>query len=41
VVQREFSRLLEATSYVSRQSDFNYDGGKPFSLGRAIEWVIK
>ncbi|XP_047097652.1 lysine-specific histone demethylase 1A-like isoform X2 [Schistocerca piceifrons] len=41
MVEREFNRLLEATSYLSHQLDFNYAGGKPVSLGQALEWVIK
>nr|CAD7198115.1 unnamed protein product [Timema douglasi] len=41
MVEREFNRLLEATSFLSHQLDFNYAGGKPVSLGQALEWVIK
>lgn len=51
MVEREFNRLLEATSYLSHQLDFNYIGGasttgqpgntKPVSLGQALEWVIR
>ncbi|KAL1131629.1 hypothetical protein AAG570_011243 [Ranatra chinensis] len=41
MVEREFNRLLEATSYLSHMLDFNYSGGKPVSLGQALEWVIK
>lgn len=41
MVEREFNRLLEATSYLSHQLDFNYVQGKPVSLGQALEWVIK
>lgn len=41
MVEREFNRLLEATSYLSHQLDFNYVGNKPVSLGQALEWVIK
>lgn len=41
MVEREFNRLLEATSYLSHQLDFNYAGNKPVSLGQALEWVIK
>lgn len=50
MVEREFNRLLEATSYLSHQLDFNYvnsagsggQGGntRPVSLGQALEWVI-
>ncbi|XP_011873166.1 PREDICTED: lysine-specific histone demethylase 1A [Vollenhovia emeryi] len=51
MVEREFNRLLEATSYLSHQLDFNYvnsggSGGqgsnaRPVSLGQALEWVIR
>lgn len=41
MVEREFNRLLEATSYLSHQLDFNYVQSKPVSLGQALEWVIK
>nr|XP_054753462.1 lysine-specific histone demethylase 1A-like [Lytechinus pictus] len=41
MVEREFNRLLEATSYLSHQLDFNYLLGKPVSLGEALELVIK
>ncbi len=41
MVEREFNRLLEATSYLSHSLDFNYCNGKPVSLGQALEWVIK
>jgi len=41
MVEREFNRLLEATSYLSHQLDFNYCNGQPVSLGEAMEWVIK
>ena len=41
MVEREFNRLLEATSYLSHSLDFNYCNGKPVSLGQAMEWVIK
>lgn len=40
-VEREFNRLLESTSYLSHQLDFNYAGNTPVSLGQALEWVIK
>ncbi|CAL8103915.1 unnamed protein product [Orchesella dallaii] len=40
-IEREFNRLLEATSYISHQVDFNYVNNKPVSLGEALEWVIK
>lgn len=41
MVEREFNRLLEATSYLSHQMDFNMVNGKPASLGQALEVVIK
>ncbi|KAG7205312.1 hypothetical protein KM043_007316 [Ampulex compressa] len=52
MVEREFNRLLEATSYLSHQLDFNYIGSagttgsqgsntRPVSLGQALEWVIR
>ena len=41
MVEREFNRLLEATSFLSHQMDFNYVNGKPASLGCALEAVIK
>ena len=41
MVEREFNRLLEATSYLSHQMDFNLVNGKPASLGQALEVVIK
>lgn len=41
MVEREFNRLLESTSYLSHQLDFNYAGNNPVSLGQALEWVIK
>lgn len=40
-MEREFNRLLEATSYLSHQLDFNYAGNNPVSLGQALEWIIK
>lgn len=40
-MEREFNRLLESTSYLSHQLDFNYAGNTPVSLGQALEWVIK
>ena len=41
MVEREFNRLLEATSYMSHHMDFNSFNGKPVSLGQALELVIK
>eukprot|EP00090_Calanus_glacialis_P045560 TRINITY_DN8539_c0_g1_i1.p1 TRINITY_DN8539_c0_g1~~TRINITY_DN8539_c0_g1_i1.p1 ORF type:complete len:784 (+),score=291.53 TRINITY_DN8539_c0_g1_i1:46-2397(+) len=41
MVEREFNRLLEATSYLSHQLDFNYCNKEPVALGESMEWVIK
>ncbi|XP_013192176.1 lysine-specific histone demethylase 1A [Amyelois transitella] len=41
MVEREFNRLLDATSYLSHKVDFNYYNDTPVSLGQALEWVIK
>lgn len=41
MVEREFNRLLETTSYISHQMNFNEVNGKPASLGQALEAVIK
>lgn len=41
MIEREFNRLLESTSYLSHQLDFNYAGNHPVSLGEALEWIIK
>ena len=41
MVEREFNRLLESTSYLSHSLDFNYCNQSPVSLGECIEWVIK
>uniref|UniRef100_A0A6A7G442 Lysine-specific histone demethylase 1A n=2 Tax=Hirondellea gigas TaxID=1518452 RepID=A0A6A7G442_9CRUS len=40
MVEREFNRLLEATSFLSHQLDFNYINNRPVSLGETLEWVI-
>ncbi|KAK7580778.1 hypothetical protein V9T40_001407, partial [Parthenolecanium corni] len=40
MVEKEFNRLLEATSYLSHHLDLNYCNGEPVSLGQALEWVI-
>ncbi|PKU37124.1 hypothetical protein llap_12569 [Limosa lapponica baueri] len=40
MVEQEFNRLLEATSYLSHQLDFNVLNNKPVSLGQALEVVI-
>ncbi|XP_062449866.1 lysine-specific histone demethylase 1A isoform X3 [Rhea pennata] len=41
MVEQEFNRLLEATSYLSHQLDFNVLNNKPVSLGQALEVVIQ
>jgi formylmethanofuran dehydrogenase subunit A len=41
MVEMEFNRLLEATSYLSHTLDFNYCNKVPVSLGQSLEWVIK
>lgn len=41
MIEREFNRLLESTSYLSHNLDFNYAGNHPVSLGEALEWIIK
>lgn len=41
MVELEFNRLLEATSYLSHHLDFNYIKDAPVSLGQALEWVIR
>uniref|UniRef100_A0A803TZM4 Lysine-specific histone demethylase 1A n=1 Tax=Anolis carolinensis TaxID=28377 RepID=A0A803TZM4_ANOCA len=41
MVEQEFNRLLEATSYLSHQLDFNILNNKPVSLGQALEVVIQ
>lgn len=51
MVEREFNRLLEATSYLSHRLDFNYvdtpgesgqiASSRPISLGQALEWIIR
>lgn len=41
MVELEFNRLLEATSYLSHSLDFNYCNKMPVSLGQSLEWVIK
>lgn len=41
MVELEFNRLLEATSYLSHHLDFNYLKETPVSLGQALEWVIR
>lgn len=41
MVEREFNRLLEATSYLSPMSHMYQCDDKPVSLGEALELVIK
>eukprot|EP00794_Sanderia_malayensis_P000331 gene331-963_t len=41
LVEREFNKLLEATTYISHVLDFNYLNNKPLALGHALELVIK
>ena len=41
LVEKEFNRLLESTSYLSHVLGFNALFAKPLSLGNAIELVIK
>ncbi|KAL3881479.1 hypothetical protein ACJMK2_027918 [Sinanodonta woodiana] len=41
MVEREFNRLLEATSFLSHHLDFNQINGKPASLGQALEAIIR
>ncbi|XP_064629028.1 lysine-specific histone demethylase 1A-like [Lineus longissimus] len=41
MVEREFNRLLEATSYMSHQMDLNFIMGKAVTLGQSLELVIK
>lgn len=41
MIEKEFNRLLEASSYISHQMDFNTANGEPLSLGNTLEYVIK
>ncbi|XP_063708331.1 possible lysine-specific histone demethylase 1 [Culicoides brevitarsis] len=41
MIEREFNRLLESTSYLSHTLDINYCGNCPLSLGDALEFLIK
>jgi lysine-specific histone demethylase 1 len=41
LLEREFNKLLEATSYLSHNLDFNRINDKPLSLGDALELIIK
>lgn len=41
-LEKEFNKLLEATSYLTHSLDFDYKiDNKPISLGHALELVIK
>lgn len=41
-LEKEFNKLLEATSYLTHNLDFDYRiDNKPVSLGHALELVIK
>ena len=41
IMEREFNKILECTSYLSHVLDLNYAGNEPISLGQALEWIIK
>lgn len=41
IMEREFNRILECTSFLSHVLDFNYADNSPVSLGQALEWIIK
>lgn len=41
IMEREFNKILECTSYLSHVLDINYSGNEPISLGQALEWIIK
>ena len=41
-LEKEFNKLLEATSYLTHNLDFDHKvDNKPVSLGHALELVIK
>ncbi len=40
-VELEFNRLLDSVSHLSHSIDIDQLGGKPLSLGQALEIVIK
>ena len=40
-VELEFNRLLDSVSHLSHHLDVDQLGGKPLSLGQALELVIK
>ena len=41
MLEREFNKLLEATSYLSHNLDFNKINDKPVSLGDSLELLMK
>lgn len=41
IIEREFNKILEGTSYLSHVLDINYADNQPISLGMAMEWMIK
>jgi [histone H3]-N6,N6-dimethyl-L-lysine4 FAD-dependent demethylase len=41
IIEREFNKILECTSYLSHVLDFNYADNDSISLGQALEWIIK
>lgn len=41
IIEREFNKILEGTSYLSHVLDINYANNTPISLGMAMEWMIK
>lgn len=41
ILEGEFNRILECTSFLSHVLDFNYADNSPVSLGQALEWIIK
>ena len=40
-LEKEFNKLLEASSYLSHNLDFNKVNGSPLSLGFVLELIIK
>lgn len=41
IIEREFNKILDCTSYLSHVLDINYADNQPISLGQALEWIIK
>lgn len=41
IMEREFNKILECTSYMSHVLDINYADNQSVSLGQALEWIIK